>query len=269
MNEAGLAEFVDAPFGRWVLAAPTVLVWCANEELCGAVVWGRPSPADAEAMFTAFHYRHPRFREQFDVVLDGSEIEVLDPDAIPVMVAWLRERREELLRRVRLQIGIVSDSLASLTLTGVLPILGDTHAFTLSRDRAEAITSLAKDGGVTATAIETAVGVARGESYTLRKLRELLRAEPARASVEDCSRDLHVSTRTLQRILQSNGTSFRDEVRDARLAVALPLLHHGNSKIAAVASRVGLSERALSELVRQTQGTTPGALRAKVTKKPA
>lgn len=260
---ASIEAFVAAPIGRWVLAAPPVIVWCANPELCGAIAWGKPEPSDAEAMFAAYNYRHPSMSERFDVVLDGSEIEVLDPDTLAVVFAWNRERREELVRRIRLQIGVVSESFASLTLTGVLPVLGETHAFTLSRDRSEAITSLAKDGGRLAAEISDIVTTLRAESHALRRLRDLLRADPTRASITDCARDLALSARTLQRILQSSRTSFRQEVRDARLAVALPLLTHGSAKISAVAARVGLSERALTELVRETRGTTPGALRKK------
>ncbi|MFO0613907.1 MAG: helix-turn-helix domain-containing protein [Polyangiaceae bacterium] len=264
MDQAlSLAEFLENPIGRWVAAAPTVIVWCASPELCGAVSWGRPTAEDAQAMLDAFHYRHPSMAERFDVVLDGSAIEVIDPDTLGVLIPWLRERREELVRRLRLQIGVVSDTFASATLTGILPLLGETHVFTLSRDRGEAITSLAKDGGATAAALDAAVTRARGESHDLRRLRAILRREPIRGTIEDCARELAVSPRTLQRELQASGTSFRDELRDARLAVALPLLIHGDAKVAAVAARVGLSERALIDLIRQEKGTTPGALRKK------
>ncbi len=258
-----VSDFLRDPIGKWVLAAPTVLVFCAHPELCGAVVWGRPPVESAHAMLEAFHYRHPKMSERFDVVLDGSGIDVLDPDTLACVVGWLRERREELARRVRMQVGVVSDSFVSITLTGILPILGETHPFRLSRDRTEALMSLGEDNGPVAATLDEAVVAARGESYDLRRLRELLRADPARATIDGSARSLALSPRTLQRILENAGTSYREELRAARLAVALPMLIHGDAKIAVIAGRVGLSERALTELVRRDKGTTPGALREK------
>src|SRR5207253_1761655 len=81
MERAPTVEsFLRDPLGRWVVPAPTAIVFCAHAELGGSIAWGRPTREDTErllAVYEALH--HPGIAERFDVVLDGRSIEGVDP----------------------------------------------------------------------------------------------------------------------------------------------------------------------------------------------
>ncbi len=256
-----MSAFLRDPVGSWLVASPTAVVFCAASDLCGCTAWGRPSRADVERLLEVFGgFRHPKLAARFDVILDGRAIEGVDPDALQLLIAWLDERKTELAARVRVQYGVIADTLVGVTLAGILPVLGETHDYRVVRDPREAFRDLSPAWEALADEVDAAVAQARGAPRELRELRDLLRARAA-ATIETAARALGVSVRTLQRVLQEGGTTFRDEVRDARFGAARELLVHGDDKVAAIARRVGLSENALARLVREKTGVTPAELR--------
>lgn len=255
MERASVEAFTRGPVGRWALTAPTGLTWCATRERCGAVVWGRPSADHARAMLQVFEaYRGPWLAPRFDVILDARGIEAIDPDALEVLVDWAAARRVELAARIREQVGLVTKGVAGLTLAGILPLLGETHAFRVTDDARGALRDLHDE-------VEAIAAAARGVAPELRALRDLLRDRKGDVSLEDAARALRASVRSLQRLLQQNGTSWRDEAREARFLVAEELLGASDLKVSVVAARVGLSETALAQLVKEKTGLTPGELR--------
>lgn len=249
-------SFVRDPVGHWVVAAPTALVFCAHAALGGSVTWGRPSREDVEHLFRAFDaFRHDGVAPRFDVVLDGRAIEGVDPSSLSYLLEWLASRREELAQRIRVQVGVIADSLTGVTLAGILPTLGDTHAFRVLRDRRTALRAVGADDQL-CDEIDRAVEMSRREPPQLRELRDRLRTN-ASSSIDDLARALAISVRSLQRLLQESGTSFSDEVRDALFARARDGLRESDIKIAALARQLGLSENALTKLVRDKTGMTP------------
>jgi AraC-like DNA-binding protein len=254
--------FARSPLGRWVLCAPTAVVFCATPSLSGCVAWGRPTRDDVERIVAGFSaYSNARVAARFDVVLDGRGIEGIDPDALAVLFAWLGERRTELLDRLRVQYGVIADGMTGLSLAGILPMLGETHPFRVVRDPREALSALSPDGGAICDELDRLVAEARDLPRPLRELRELLRSSSRGATIERVARSLKVSVRSLQRALAESGTTFRDEVRDARFAEVQALLVGGDQKVAEVARRLGVSENALTQLVREKAGVTPAELR--------
>src|ERR1700677_1459415 len=99
-----LETFLRAPVGRWILAAPTALVYCASPELGGCTAWGRPTRDDVERMLAAFvAYRSAAVAARVDLVLDARGIEGADPEAFAYLLSWLGAHRADLVDRVRLQ----------------------------------------------------------------------------------------------------------------------------------------------------------------------
>jgi AraC-like DNA-binding protein len=254
--------FAINPVGRWILSSPTMLVFCASPVLAGCVAWGRPTPDDVSRTVAAFDaYKSAFVAHRFDVVLDGRAIDGIDPDALAVLLTWLGARRTELLDRLRVQYGVIADGMTGLLLSGILPMLGETHPFRVVRDTREALRALSTDGNAICDELDRLVGQARATPWELRELRELLRSGSRGATIERAAKSLKVSVRSLQRALAESGTTFRDEVRDARFAEVQALLVGGDDKVAAVARRVGVSENALTQLVREKAGVTPAELR--------
>jgi len=88
-----------------------------------------------------------------------------------------------------------------------------------------------------------------------RAVREwLTKSLPSAPALADAARELHVSTRTLHRRLEQEGTSFR-EIKDAlRREIALARLERGGESIADIAAALGYSEP--SAFFRAFQGWT-------------
>lgn len=254
---------VRNPVGRYVLPTENTLVWCESATLCGAIVWGAPTVDDVEKVLAVFDgYRSEHMAPSFRVILDGRNIEGIDPDGLALLFQWLTQHRVELSRRVELQIGVVArGSILGVTLSGILPTLGETHAFRVVSDPRSAFCELSERGDELFDEVEQAAAEARRLPYELRRLREELTTQPRNATLAGVSRVLKIAQRTLQRQLQQAGTTFRDELREARFLRAKELLVDGSDKISVVARRLGVSQGALTQLIREKSGHTPAELR--------
>ncbi|HSD90128.1 MAG TPA: AraC family transcriptional regulator ligand-binding domain-containing protein [Kofleriaceae bacterium] len=98
-------------------------------------------------------------------------------------------------------------------------------------------------------------------------VREWIRDSP---EADEVARALGLSTRTLQRRLGEEGTSFRDVVLAVKIDVAKELLEQPQLSIAEVASAVGFTRvPAFSRAFSQRTGMTPTAFRASLGGGPA
>lgn len=254
-------EFLDDPVGKWC-ATGCGLAWCHSEELCGAVVWGAPKGPEIAEVLRLFGglFRLPG---PADVILDGKRVERVEPDALEVALGWLNEHRAQLLRQVRLQIGVIGEGLAAVTMMGMLPIVGETHPFRVVRDSRDALHELASEELADGLhdELERHVAVAQDVAPIVQRLRDAIDVASASTSIHDAARRMALSTRTLQRALGAAGTSFQAELRAARFDGARRLLESTDQKIAAVASAVGLSEGALTQLFKERVSATPAEYR--------
>ncbi|MBK7398051.1 MAG: helix-turn-helix transcriptional regulator [Myxococcales bacterium] len=258
---ASLAAFVQDPIGRYLVAGTSV-VWCVSSTLGGATTWGAPDAETARQILAPYAALwSPSMAEEVDVLLDGRRIERIDPDALGVLLAWLGERRAATVRKVRQQVGVIAEGLMGITLSGILPTVGETHPFRVVTDLHEAHRRLGGDPAL-ADEIECYVDQAIGTSIEVRRLRDLLRGQHVSIGVDDAARALNLSTRSLQRALNGAGTSFQRELRDARFAEASSLLVATSDKVATVAARVGITESALTQMFRDRTGKTPAEFRA-------
>jgi AraC-like DNA-binding protein len=250
------------PFGRWVVAGSAV-VWCAAPDLCGCVCWGTPTPADVGLLLDAFAgFRHPGFAARFDAVLDCRRVEAVPPASLEVLVGWLSTNRDELARRVSLQVGIIPAGIVGFTMSGILPTLGTTHRYQITRDPAEAFRQVAPHNGeALLERLDAIVDRVSGTPGWLLSLRRELRARPVDSDLDGVARRLALSPRTLQRMLQQHATSFQGELGLARFERARDAIAQSDAKIATVAREVGLSERGLEQLVRKHAGCSPAELR--------
>jgi len=262
VDQASIEAFADDPIGRYVVAGSSV-VWCASPSLAGASTWGAPDVETTRAILKPFEAVWSKsMSDQVDILLDGSRIERIDPDALSMLVAWNVERRDAIVRRVRQQIGVVPRGIIGVTLAGILPTIGETHPFRVVNDVAEAFRMLCGERAeVLCREVEALVDASTGTSSEVRGLRELLRTKRASLTVAEAARALGLSTRSLQRSLGAAGTSFQRELRDARFVEASALLASTGEKIAAIASRVGVTEGALTQLFRERAGCTPAEYR--------
>ncbi len=127
----------------------------------------------------------------------------------------------------------------------------DAALFRLARSRAEAMLQ------------------AQGRSHALvdHVLAAIADHDFANASCEKIARALDLSTRTLQRRLAKEKTSFRELLETARMDEAVQLLADPELTIASLAHRLGYAEpSAFSHAVRAHFGLSPRSLRAELAK---
>lgn len=259
---ATTAEFLRDPIGRWVVPAAVSVVYCASSTLAGCVVWGSPTAGDTELVLEAFGaLEHPRIAPPIDFIVDGRGIESIDKAAVASLVGWVRKHQKRLALRVRRQVGVVGDNVTGLALAGIFPVFGALHSVQIARDAELASVDLSPETRAAWDEITSVVETVRGSDSRMAALRDLMRDSPGEMSLERAARALSMSVRSLQRLLTEHGTSFSVELRDARFTVARDLLVTTTEKVAAIAARVGLSQTALFDLVREKAGTTPARLR--------
>ena len=194
--------------------------------------------------------------------LGARGITGVDSAALEYLVSWSRQRLGDLRARVREQIGVVDDGLTGFTLSGILPMVGRTHAFRVVNDPFVAFDLVGGEGGRAVCAEVLALAAqAQGSSAILYRLRAMLLRDCAGMSLRRVAGALGVSPRTLQRDLSASGSSFALELREARFQHASRLLVAGDDKLSAVAHQVGLGETALRSLFRARAGCTPEEFR--------
>lgn len=254
--------FVANPLESF-LCTETCLIWSATPELVGALAWGAPDIVQTRAIVAAFEgVWAPTLAERVNVVLDGRGITGVDSAALEYLVSWSRQRLGDLRARVREQIGVVDDGLTGFTLSGILPMVGRTHAFRVVNDPFVAFDLVGGEGGRAVCAEVLALAAqAQGSSAILYRLRAMLLRDCAGMSLRRVAGALGVSPRTLQRDLSASGSSFALELREARFQHASRLLVAGDDKLSAVAHQVGLGETALRSLFRARAGCTPEEFR--------
>lgn len=259
---ANIATFVRDPVGTWVIAG-TTLLWCESPVLIGAAAFGRPGPEESRVALSAYEALHSvAMAHPVDVVLDSRRLEV-DLDALAVLVGWLRDNLPRYKARIRLQVGLVADDHAGVLLSGLLPFLGQSHPFRVFTDAHPAFADVRGGSSTLADEVDALTNDAVGLPLIVSSLRAILRERRGDITLADASRRLAMSPRSLQRLLGTVRSSFGDEQRDARWIAAQELLINTRDKVSAIASRLGVSERTLTRIVRERSGQSPEALRGK------
>jgi AraC-like DNA-binding protein len=260
-----IPEFLRAPLGR-AIAGPTFLIWCRAPDLAGSIQWGAPDERDVAAMMDALEFiRHRDLAAQGAVLMDCRAIERVDAEVLIGFTKLARERLPRWSPRIRAQAVVVPDGVAGILLAGALPVLGPAHPFRFVADLEAAFAFLdhpdARAAFDEATAMAEAV---RGSAALLGRVRAQLARDLAGATIDQVAAALGMSARSLQRELQTHGTSFTDELRRARVTAAEELLRLSDQKIEAIAARVGFGSSArLNAALRRELGAAASEIRAR------
>lgn len=258
MIEADYQPFVDAPVGRFTVLKAS-LVWCASPGLCGAVFWGHHDEEEARKILHICDQYERHMGATFNIILDTRGVEVVEPHNLQLLFSWLLERQDRMFPRIHLQASVIREGPIGFLLAGLLPVVGKTHPYRIFTDPLAAF-HVAGASPELCAEVETLSTRLQGIPQELRFLRAYLESNPHTSIEEACSR-VGTSTRSLQRLLARQGTSFHQEASRARLSLAQELLRASDLKLLAVSARVGLSERALTLLFRSQTGLSPAGWR--------
>ncbi len=255
-------ELLRDPTGLW-MPADNGLFWCHSRSLCGMAIWGRPRASDVRAltrMMDGYRNMEPRF----DVLQDASAVDGIDPEALELLLEWLRRNPQILRDHVRRRVGVIPPGVQGLALAGIAPALAIDGKVSILTDAREGFRLLLPEGGDELhDEVQRLIEQVSGVNRLVLALRRVLADSRGAIDLTTAAERLGVSVRSLQRQLAGAGLSFRAEQADARFRAADELLR-GDDKLAAVAASLGLSEDGLTELIRARTGLTAGELRRRL-----
>ena len=260
MRRVPLAEFIQNPIGAWTYSDPLFL-WAASPSLCGISYSGHVGaqhlPTLQQLASLAFH---ETLKRPYCALIDGQRLSGVDPVAFTFLTEYLgtiAKTGRGLIERLVI--------VRPTGLTGAA-MLGLFHQHFVGQLDVRFVDTLAaglEELPVTAhgPAIENAALEAMGTPVVLDVLRRVLQADP-NTSLDVIARRLGMSTRSLQRDCMTAGSSFRQEVANARLELAAHLLRTSDDKIEAIARSAGYSSAvSLARRFQKVHGVTPAEYR--------
>ncbi len=241
--------------------------WWPIPEVRFLRVWGRPARSDFAHVVATLERDIAVVAPRHASLVDVRALDDVSESLFEELPRWVVGHRPELAARItrsaivhsRVTIGALVAGYQKLAL---VPFEARAFASGL-----EALSWL----GLGPTAVtslwhawETCIDRELGTSLAAR-VGAWLRGAPPAMRLADCAKALAVSSRSLQRALEGDGSSFRALVLDERVARAKKLLATGDAKLLSVAFEVGFSKvEQLNHAFVRREGTTAAGYRARV-----
>ena len=260
-----LDALVTRSVGRFATGGGFI-AWCAMPALCGLVLWGPLTRGGVDALIRTFDRGEAGgVPAPCDFVLDARRLTGCEPAAYDELAAAIKSRASELRHRVKRQAIVRGCGLLGAAVSGFYAAIDVELAARSFGELALALAWLDRGCDGLATRIEALTVEIVSGSIVVEQLRGWLQTHgDRRATIDEPARALGLSTRSLQRELNRSATSFRVEVERARLATAQQLLQHTDLKIAAIATRIGMSnEASFSTFFRRVMQLSPAEWRVR------
>ncbi len=254
------ARYLAAPLGRyvrgrtWISAAP-----CPG--LYVTLIAGSPSADDLRELGRTYAVRTGR--RPHAVLFDGSRVDAVDADAHEVLVAQFTHGGAKYARHLERVAVVHGRGMAGALFAGYPKVIGLRCEAKAFPDTAAALAWLGLDAAARVDVLALADTLVAAPERT--RLAALLDERPS-VTLRDAARALALAPRTLQRLLEADGTTFRREVDHARLARAERALDAGTASITAIALDAGFASlQVFSGWFRRRTGESPRQRRARAT----
>lgn len=245
------------------VAGGTFAHFCKNAGLWGVILWGRPNEEDIGALVRTLHFELRPPAVPHVSVVDASRLAGVDPRAFAVLDRYVREQFEALARAVQRLALVRPTGVEGAVVAGFFEVLPRPYTVSVFDDLRAALGWL---GAPESFAVDMDALHARAAQTPplLGKLRAYLAAHLADANVTSAARALTLSERTLQRRLGEAGTTFQQELVEARVRAAQHLLLDSDAPLTNIALDVGCASlQHFSALFRKATGESPSAWRAR------
>lgn len=255
-----------APVGRYV-AGETFAHFCAAPTLWGIVLWGRPDEAHAMALGRSLVKELAPPAVAHASIIDASRLAHTDPGAFRAAERYLTHFGALLGNRLTRLALVRPDGLSGAVVAGAFDVLPQPYPTRVFTSAGDAFAWLVAEGRAPDWPADAAFlgelhADAAGTPIFLAGLRTLLEAHLVGLALADAAKQLGVSERTLQRKLGELGTTFQDEISEARVRVAKRLLVDTDTPITNIALDVGCASlQHFSALFRKRCGQSPSAFR--------
>jgi AraC-like DNA-binding protein len=259
-----IASLASEPRGKYFVGRTWLSFFARHGGFSGTMVWGEPSADDVHAWEAFADLRLSPLCAPHATLFDASRVGLLGPSAFGVLAKYAAKRTSGLGERIT-RLGIVHrGSFAGAVAAGftkLVPVPFPVEVFT-DVDAALEWLGCAQDAPLLAELARVHDELA-STAPIVRQLGAYLR-DHLDATPVSAARALAVSTRSLQRRLAENRTTFRRELDAARVREAQRLLLAPETSITEAALRVGLtSPQHLSTLFRRCGFESPSTWRAR------
>jgi AraC-like DNA-binding protein len=260
-----LEELGPDPRGKFFVGRSWLSFFAPHGRFSGTLVWGDPSSGDVEAWTACADLRLSEACAPHATIFDASRVERLGPSAFGALARYASRNLGALGTRITKLAVVHRGGFAGAVAAGFTKLVPVPFPAELFRDAGEALAWL---GCAADAPLLEEVGRARAEARVLapvlRDLASFLHHNP-RATPAEAARALALSTRSLQRRLREQETSFRRELDAARVRLAQRLLEDSDRSITDVALQIGLtSPQHLSTLFHKCGHESPSVWRARM-----
>lgn len=256
------SEFHAAPLGAFTYAA-TWMYFALEEGPHGYALWGAPTEEDMAGLIAVLEGELVREPPHAGLV-DLRDLEGVQPTTFLALERYTIRHADRLARIVTSTAMVRPGGLVGLMAEGffrVVPAPFPVRFFT------EMVPALAAAGHPRPEegAVELAAARAAAASVTPFRLAlaRYLSEQLATATLEGAARAAGASVRTLQRRLESEGTTFARELAEARIKRACRLLEQTDASATAIALDLGFATpQHFSETFKRATGEAPTAYRS-------
>lgn len=267
MRRVTAFEHEAEPIGCYV-AGSTYLHACIAPTLWGIVLWGTPDQQDAIALGRSLVQELvPRVLPHCSI-FDASRIAGVDPTAFRA-AGWYLDHHHQILSAQLLRLALIRPAgVEGAAIAGAFEVLRRPYPVRVFATAAEGYTWLITEHGDPSWPADAAGvladlhGEASNTPRLIGELRVLVERNLVGLAVGEAAKRLGVSERTLQRKLGEHGTTYQDEVADARLRAAKQLLATTDTPITNIALTVGFASlQHFSALFHKRESMSPSEYR--------
>ncbi|WXH28976.1 HTH-type transcriptional activator RhaS [Myxococcus stipitatus] len=259
----GVDDYFQDPLGRY-LVGEGFLHWYASADLCGFILWGRPSEAHVRRLVHVLDVELAPAAPHASLV-DARRLEAADPAAFAVLVKYMQAREKSFSVSVQRQALVRPEGVAGAVVGGFYTLLTGAYPSKVFTDPTSALTWLGQPESRAAplvSKLNDLVAEATGQSPLLRELHQVMKGKLPDIHLTEVAREMGMSERTLQRRLKEAGTSFQAELNAVQVRMAQALLLETDMKLTAVAVEVGCASlQHFSSLFRKLVGDSPSSWR--------
>jgi AraC-like DNA-binding protein len=263
MRPRSTAAYLRAPEGSYCAAigeAGGALAFCAAADLYGGMAWGRHGRESVDKICSLLDAELRA--EPHDSLFDVRRVTQVDPDGFLRMREYLVKNAAAHAHVVRRQVLLRPAGFVGAVVAGFYEVLAPQYPVQLAATPEEAAHRLGRPEivGMLDELDRATADFAGGP--TRAAVRALLAEASLRLS--QAAQKLGLSERTLQRRLEDEGSSWKDEAQLARVERAKMLLATSDEKITTIAREVGCATpQSFASLFRRMTGETPSDWRTK------
>jgi AraC-like DNA-binding protein len=258
------AELLADPLGAYVAGA-SWLYGVLAPDVYALVMWGTPGDEDTAAL--AARLVIELCRPPHATMVDLSALERIEPAAFDHLLGYFRDHRAPLGQVVTQAAVVLPSGLNRAVASGFFHVVPAPFAVRYGDSVTEALASLGhRDPERGRADLQQARAEVEQVSLFVRTVRGYLADHLDQASVASTARALGTSERSLQRSLATHGTTFADELQEARIRAAERRLRDDDrASLTEIALAVGAGSAAhFSALYRKRRGETPSEYRARL-----